>query len=303
MALSAAATSSLPVTRCLETWIWPALVPQEPNTELALALIGVGKQTSDAPLSVWVVNNRQVRVGYGDDTAFHTWLSGDVLRSHAWNHLTIVLILTDTGRWTAQLHINGLPKTLEPESPGEPKAPVAAPITQIGAPTQGFVGRVDEIRLWSRERSEREIRRNHHLRLTGQEPGLLAYWRLDAGSGTAIFDQVGHYPPGTIHFGQTPWIDSDAPIGENAGIRRDSFQLAGRTIATGLTALLYYQQEETPTGYDQQAKPMKRGARVMLAVGTRTDTAAPSSARANIAVLDFGVSHMGRLAHIPALVR
>jgi hypothetical protein len=54
------------------------------------------------------------------------------------------------------------------------------------------------------------------------------------------------------------------------GICRDSFQIEGRSFASGISALMYYQQENEKGGYEQESKPLKKNARVMLAVNTRS---------------------------------
>src|SRR4028119_2116972 len=131
------------------------------------------------------------------------------------------------------------------------------------------------------------------FRLVGDEAGLLGYWRFDEGSGNQVFDQTANACHGTIS-GNAEWISSDAPIGQRPGIGRTSFQFQGRSVESGLASLLYYQQEEAQSGYDQTAKPMKQSARVLLAGATK------SSAEPNyIGVLDFAVSRDGFLAQIP----
>jgi signal transduction histidine kinase/CheY-like chemotaxis protein len=42
-----------------------------------------------------------------------------------------------------------------------------------------FAGQLDEVRIWSTARSEREIRETMFRRLTGQEPGLMALWNFE----------------------------------------------------------------------------------------------------------------------------
>lgn len=74
-----------------------------------------------------------------------------------------------------------------------------------------------------------------------------------------------------------------------------SFGFEGRKIATGLAALMYFQQENAPSGYDNTSKPMKQNARVMLAVGTQ----ASGTEKAEITVLDFAVSRAGQLTQLP----
>lgn len=43
---------------------------------------------------------------------------------------------------------------------------------------------IDEVRVWNSVRSAAEIETYHCERLAGTEPGLVAYWRFNEGSGT-----------------------------------------------------------------------------------------------------------------------
>jgi len=161
---------------------------------------------------------------------------------------------------------------------------------------QKFQGQIDEVRLWNRARSQDEIQRSMNYRLVGNEPGLIGYWRFDEAAGNTVHDQTDNANHGTID-GNPQWVISEAPIGEGFGIRRSSFKFNERTIESGLSAILYYQQEEAATGYDQKEKPVKRNARVMLAVGTGEEQS--NGGQNYIGVLDFGVSREGKLTQVP----
>ena len=163
-----------------------------------------------------------------------------------------------------------------------------------------FDGKMDEVRIWTRCRSQTEIQADMNQRLVGDEPGLWAYWRFDEGFGDRLYDQTENAIHGSIK-GAT-WVKSDAPIGDCPGLQRTSFSLQSgseqQNITSGLSALLYHQQEKVATGYDRQEKPVKRNARVMLTLGTSS----PSSASTDthfIAALDFAVSREGRIAQVP----
>ena len=157
-----------------------------------------------------------------------------------------------------------------------------------------FRGTVDEVRIWDVARSAEDIKASMNQRLIGNEPGLVAYYRFDEGQGTTLFDQTDNGHHGTIH-GAT-WVTLDAPLGDNPGMRASSFTFQGRTIESGLTAGLYYQQEEQGDG-----KPMKQNARVMLAVATGgpDPNGGSTTNDAYVAALDLAVSREGRLAQVP----
>lgn len=159
-----------------------------------------------------------------------------------------------------------------------------------------FNGQIDELLLWNRPRTASEIQEEMNYRLQGDEPGLVVYWRFDEGSGNTVYDQTANAHHGTIN-GAPTWVISNAPVGDHPGIRRTSFQFEGRTIESGLTSLLYYQQEKTNSGYSSQQKPIKRNARVMLAAATGSSS--DTDAENYVGVLDFALSREGKLAQVP----
>ncbi len=62
-----------------------------------------------------------------------------------------------------------------------------------------FAGTIDEVRIWNYARSQTEIRRDMCRRLTGNEPGLVGYWRFDECSGNIAFDASGNGNHGTLY--------------------------------------------------------------------------------------------------------
>jgi len=52
----------------------------------------------------------------------------------------------------------------------------------------GFTGRMDEFRFWNVARTATEIADNYQLILHGDEPGLVAYYHFDDGTGTTVTD-------------------------------------------------------------------------------------------------------------------
>ncbi|MGI5170172.1 LamG-like jellyroll fold domain-containing protein [Spirillospora sp. CA-253888] len=198
---------------------------------------------------------------------------------------------------TASIYVNGrlaasgaLPYT---EDAGA--ATVIGGTAGAGAASGHFAGDVDEVRVWNRTRVPTEIREDMNHRLIGNEPGLVAYYRFDEGAGTTVHDQTDQAAHGTVR-GTPRWVGSDAPLGDHPGVRRDSFALAGRTVVSGMSALLYHQQENVSAGYGGAPKPAKRQARVMLV------WAADKNGDACVASLDFGVGRDGRLGRVPEML-
>jgi len=74
-----------------------------------------------------------------------------------------------------------------------------------------FIGLMDEVRIWNVVRSEAQIAATMRQRLTGNEPGLVAYWRFDDRGGTTAIDSSPAKADATIA-GTLEWAPSDAPI-------------------------------------------------------------------------------------------
>jgi RHS repeat-associated protein len=71
---------------------------------------------------------------------------------------------------------------------------------RIGARTNGvyFNGQIDEVRIWNKVRNQAEIQANLNLSPPANDPNLVAYWRLDEGSGTTVADATGKGNTGTL---------------------------------------------------------------------------------------------------------
>jgi hypothetical protein len=166
-------------------------------------------------------------------------------------------------------------------------------------PASSLTATIDELSIWGRERSEIEVRETQNIRKAGNEPGLITYWQFDEGNGKTVYDQTDSLNNGKI-IGNLQWVQSDAPVGDNPGIRRCSFSFGdSRTVAgKGISALLYYQQEELAAGYDNNPAPTKQSARVMVAVATGI----ANDDKKKVAVLDFAVTKRGRLSQIPDVI-
>jgi hypothetical protein len=74
-----------------------------------------------------------------------------------------------------------------------------------------FIGQMDEVRIWNIVRTEAEIAATMRRRLTGHEPGLVAYWRFDDPSAMTAVDSSPAKAHATIS-GMLEWVVSDAPI-------------------------------------------------------------------------------------------
>jgi hypothetical protein len=71
-----------------------------------------------------------------------------------------------------------------------------------------YNGSVDEVRIWNIARPQDSIAAAKSRDLSGNEPGLIGYWRLNEGSGTTAVDASPYHQNGTIVNSPT-WIPFD----------------------------------------------------------------------------------------------
>ncbi len=82
------------------------------------------------------------------------------------------------------------------------------PIT--ATPNHYVSGMIDEVRIWNDARTAQEIYDNYDIQLSGDQPGLAAYWQMNEDGGTTIGDSYGNYD-GTL-MGQASWADGPTTL-------------------------------------------------------------------------------------------
>jgi hypothetical protein len=105
-----------------------------------------------------------------------------------------------------------------------------------------FGGEADEVRIWNVARSATEIAANYDKSLIGNEPGLVAYYRFDEGSGQILNDTTANQNDGQL--GSTPsndsndptWVTSTAPVGPGATDTTPPATVTDLTARPGTTA-------------------------------------------------------------------
>ena len=128
------------------------------------------------------------------------YLANMTLPTGVWSHIAV----TWDGK-KVQFYINGV-SSGSTDVTGAVDSTVKLPLS-LGYCIEcggggGFLGELDEIRLWKVARTQAEIQAHQWLGLTGLtalENGLEAYWRFDETSGTTVADATGHGYNGTIN--------------------------------------------------------------------------------------------------------
>lgn len=268
-----------------ETWIrLNALPPAD------VALISVSGGAADNGPSIVIAAPSKLRIS----AANRQFTTDSLFAPNQWTHLAVTYDGTNF-----RVYLNGLLSAKsDPAKLAATPAASASGFGFLGDLTQNLNANLEEIRIWSRVLDAQEVRDFAHVRRTGLEPGMVAYWPCDEGSGTNLFDQGPNALPVTPLSG-TSWLAvSDAQIGETPGVSRGTLQISGRTVQSGFASLLYFEQVNTPSGYSGVARPLKQSGRVLLAFASN----APGDAGNPIAVIDWAVSVDGRLAETPEII-
>ena len=130
-----------------------------------------------------------------------------------WNHFALVASLSGN---FMKIYRNGV---LEASKSGVEGFDHVLSDLWIGRDGTGysFAGEIDEFRIWNFARSQAEIVSTFKHKLTGNEPGLTAYWNFDEGSGQIVHDSAGAHD-GTLGndansgADDPTWVVSGAPI-------------------------------------------------------------------------------------------
>ena len=75
-----------------------------------------------------------------------------------------------------------------------------------------FVGCLDELRIWNDERTASEISSNKDTELTGNEQGLVGYWKFNEGSGTTLADSKGNANGTLYNMENSDWVSGPASL-------------------------------------------------------------------------------------------
>ncbi len=103
--------------------------------------------------------------------------------------------------WT--LYLNGQTEAqttvgVTPQSGSIQHAAIASALTSTGAPSGYFHGTIDEVRIWNTARSQQQIQSGINQQMSTPQPGLVACWGLNEGTGTTTGDISGNNVGGSI---------------------------------------------------------------------------------------------------------
>ncbi|RMH58906.1 MAG: T9SS C-terminal target domain-containing protein [Bacteroidetes bacterium] len=137
-----------------------------------------------------------------------TVTSASALSTDAWHHIAAV---HDEELAEVRLYVNGAAEGRAPMTGTPVETARALTLGALPGGAQPVTGVLDEVRVWSTARSDSALAADRDRILVGDEPGLVAYWRFDQGTGSVAGD-VAHGGGHTGTFmGDPTWTDAQAP--------------------------------------------------------------------------------------------
>lgn len=156
-----------------------------------------------------------VHWGFGDGTDWwNDETTNNPLTINSWNHIATTFDGTNY-----RLFVSGKEERNYTGAAG--KTPKSSTTFKIGLLDFYFIGKVDEVRIWSDVRTPQEIRENMMRPLRGDEDNLKAYYRFDEREGTTVYDLVSSSQNGTM-INMEPATDRVASTAFNTWIGAES---------------------------------------------------------------------------------
>lgn len=86
-------------------------------------------------------------------------------------------------------------------------------------PGRYWNGKIDEVRIWNTARTQTEIQDNMNFELTGTEPGLVCYFKMNEGTGMTTADASGNGNNGQlINMTELDWVAGFEPVTADVGV-------------------------------------------------------------------------------------
>jgi len=188
----------------LELWFYKTLLYES-------VFIYSHSSTGSLTLHSWLAYNKNGYFRFFHDTGNNEVQFGDLIDINKWYHV----VITSNGT-SYKAYINGVEQSLTftfgSSNNGAWFGSVNSNIANIGRLQRSSISQshnfiVDEVRIWNHARTPEQIKRYMNTRLIGNpalHEGLVAYYPMDEGTGTTVFDRSQNSNDGTLVGGT--WI-------------------------------------------------------------------------------------------------
>ncbi len=178
-------TTPTTTTLTLEAWIFPRSTNYDRLISSYSNVSGAGEILFDTYGGL-PDNGRGLRFFLKDATQTSSVLAPNVLTLNAWNHVAATL-----GSGVMKIYVNGVvvasSAVLVTTLPASTNTIRLGEDAVIGT-AEYFNGKLDDVRIWTTERTASQILANMNSCLIGNEVGLKSYFKISEGSGTVLTD-------------------------------------------------------------------------------------------------------------------
>ena len=143
-------------------------------------------------------------LGYIWNGAYWGWTGGLQITPNTWFHVALVIEPTK-----ATIYLNGVPTV----NTGANASVTFTDITQLCTDMGGrfFNGQMKEVRIWNAARTQAQIQAGMYGIVPTSSANLLAFYKLDEGTGTSVNDASAHYAAGSL-VGAPSWVTATSPF-------------------------------------------------------------------------------------------
>ncbi len=194
--------------------------------------------------------------------------------SGVWIHVSLV-----HGAGVLRAYLNGVEaastpsgETLQPNTGALPKLYLGGVINSITR-NWTYEGQIDEVSLWNTARTPAEVQQDMSRILSGNEPGLVAYYSMSNGSGTVLTDD-----------GPASWdgllLDGMSGVQPNGGgpqwVASGAFDTGGPTATPSASATMTATPTASPLPATSTNTPTPTSTRTATATATATAIQSPT---------------------------
>tara|TARA_B100000686_G_scaffold99865_1_gene107042 strand:+ start:61860 stop:69134 length:7275 start_codon:yes stop_codon:yes gene_type:complete len=216
-------------TLTIESWVKPGVAPVDYDGFLSYAMDAGGTQAGfgfSFYLTGWrfFLKTTSNQINYGS-------MAGSQMPVGQWSHIAATYDGSEVKLYRNGALVDSADAMGNVKWSGAPAEMVLGNFPKDGA-GHFFQGSIDEVRLWNIVRTKDQLKASREINLTGEEAGLIGYWRIDEGSGNSTADSTATANHASINGAN--WVTLDSPIEfkdpvyDTGVIVGSSYQLRGR---------------------------------------------------------------------------
>ncbi len=194
-------------TFSVEVWVKPLSLSLRYVVYSTIKYAGLG---SGYQIEIGPGNNGTNCVGVYNTGTWYAQTENNVIEINKWNHI----VYSRESGTQQNIYVNGSQVSLVTTNSGtiSDRDYDRAIGDGLSTSVHNFYGYIDEVRIWNYALTQEEVRERMYKSLSGEEPGLVEYWKFDKRSGLSTSDEKVNRTGTLVSMDSTAFIASTAPI-------------------------------------------------------------------------------------------